>query len=47
MLDDLIQAEHFAHCVRSNEQPRSTGEDGLKDILAIEAIYKAAGSPIA
>jgi predicted dehydrogenase len=41
-----IQAEHFAHCVRSNEQPRSTGEDGLNDILAIEAIYKAAGSPL-
>ena len=42
-----IQAEHFANCVRNNEQPRSTGEDGLKDLLAIEAIYKAAGSPIA
>lgn len=42
-----IQAEHFAHCIRSNEPPRSPGEDGLKDLLAIEAIYKAAGSPIA
>jgi predicted dehydrogenase len=42
-----IQAEHFAQCVRNNQQPRSTGEDGMKDLLAIEAIYKAAGSPIA
>jgi predicted dehydrogenase len=41
-----IQAEHFAHCVQSDEQPRSTGEDGMKDLLAIEAIYRAAGSPI-
>jgi predicted dehydrogenase len=42
-----IQAEHFAQCVRNNQQPRSTGEDGMKDLLAIEAIYKAAGSPLA
>jgi predicted dehydrogenase len=41
-----IQAEHFAHCIRENVEPRSTGEDGMNDLIAIEAIYKAAGSPI-
>ncbi len=42
-----LEAEHFAHCVRSGEEPRTPGEEGLKDMLAIEAIYKAAGAPIA
>jgi predicted dehydrogenase len=41
------EAEHFAECVRSNRQPRTPGEEGLKDLIAIEAIYKAAGAPIA
>jgi predicted dehydrogenase len=41
-----LQAEHFAQCVRNNVEPRSTGADGMKDLIAIEAIYKAAGSPI-
>ena len=42
-----IEAEHFAQCIRNNQQPHSPGEEGLKDMLAIEAIYRAAGSPIA
>jgi predicted dehydrogenase len=42
-----IEAEHFADCIRSNKEPESPGEEGLKDMLAIEAIYKAAGAPIA
>jgi predicted dehydrogenase len=42
-----IEAEHFADCIRNNKQPESPGEEGLKDLLAIEAIYKAAGAPIA
>jgi predicted dehydrogenase len=42
-----IEAEHFADCIRRNKQPESPGEEGLKDMLAIEAIYKAAGTPIA
>jgi hypothetical protein len=33
--------------VRNNREPESPGEEGLKDMLAIEAIYKAAGTPIA
>jgi predicted dehydrogenase len=42
-----IEAEHFAQCIRTNTEPRTPGEEGLKDLLAIEAIYKAAGTPIA
>ncbi|MEO8360345.1 MAG: Gfo/Idh/MocA family oxidoreductase [Vicinamibacteria bacterium] len=42
-----LQAEHFAACVRENRQPHSTGEEGLKDLMAIEAIYKAVGKPVA
>ncbi len=42
-----LEAEHFAHCVRTGETPRTPGEEGLKDLLAIEAIYRAAGHPIA
>jgi predicted dehydrogenase len=42
-----LEADHFAACIRNNTQPRSPGEEGLKDMLAIEAIYRAAGKPIA
>jgi predicted dehydrogenase len=42
-----IEAEHFADCIRNGKEPESPGEEGLKDMLAIEAIYKAAGVPIA
>ena len=42
-----IEADHFADCVRNGTEPRSPGEEGLKDMLAIEAIYRAAGTPIA
>ena len=43
----LYEADHFADCVRTGAEPRTPGEEGLKDLLAIEAIYKAAGTPIA
>jgi predicted dehydrogenase len=42
-----LEAEHFADCVRNNKEPLSAGEEGLKDMIAMEAIYKAAGAPIA
>ena len=42
-----IEAEHFAECIRNHQEPEAPGEEGLKDMLAIEAIYKAAGAPIA
>jgi predicted dehydrogenase len=42
-----LEADHFADCVRNNKEPQSPGDEGLKDMLAIEAIYRAAGAPIA
>jgi len=42
-----IEAEHFADCIRNDHEPLSPGEEGLKDLLAIESIYRAAGTPIA
>jgi len=41
-----LEADHFANCIRNNSEPESPGEEGLKDMVAIEAIYKAAGAPI-
>jgi len=41
-----LEAEHFANCVRTNTEPQSPGEEGLHDMRAIEAIYKAAGKPM-
>ena len=42
-----IQADYFSDCIRNNRQPKTAGEEGLKDMIAIEAIYRAAGIPIA
>jgi len=42
-----IEAELFADRILNNTEPEAPGEEGLKDMLAIEAIYKAAGAPIA
>lgn len=42
-----LEADHFADCIRNNKEPEAPGEEGLKDMIAIEAIYKAAGAPIA
>lgn len=41
-----LEAEHFASCILNNVEPKTPGEEGLKDLIAIEAIYKAAGSPL-
>ena len=41
------EANHFADCIRNNRQPATPGEEGLKDMIAMEAIYRAAGRPIA
>ena len=42
-----LEAAHFAECIRTGATPRTPGEEGLQDLLAIEAIYRAAGHPIA
>jgi predicted dehydrogenase len=42
-----LEADHFSACIRNNRPPKTPGEEGLKDMLAMEAIYRAAGTPIA
>jgi len=42
----VYEADHFADCIRNNKTPLTAGEEGLADMLAMEAIYKAAGAPI-
>jgi predicted dehydrogenase len=41
------EADHFADCILNNTTPATAGEEGLADQLAMEAIYKAAGHPVA
>lgn len=43
----VTEVTHFADCVLHNQRPDTPGEEGLADLLAIEAIYKSAGAPIA
>jgi predicted dehydrogenase len=40
------EANHFSECVLENKTPRSPGEEGLKDMEYIRAIYGAAGVSI-
>ncbi|MGI4826791.1 MAG: Gfo/Idh/MocA family protein [Janthinobacterium lividum] len=40
------EADYFAGCIRNNTQPMTAGEEGLKDMQAMEAIYRAAGTPL-
>jgi predicted dehydrogenase len=42
-----LEADHLADCIRNNTEPWTSGEEGFKDLVAIEGIYKAAGAPIA
>ncbi len=43
----LLEADHFADCVRTGAEPNTPGEEGLHDLQAMEAVYRAAGTPIA
>ena len=43
----VAEANHFGDCILHNKPVATPGEEGLKDLLAIEAIYSAAGAPIA
>lgn len=42
-----IEAEHLAECILENKEPKTSGEEGLRDLEAIEKIYASAGAPIA
>ena len=40
----VLQADHFTDCILHNKTPRTPGEEGLRDMQYIEAIYRAAGA---
>ncbi len=35
------EADHLAECIAQNRQPRSAGEEGLRDLRILEAIYRS------
>jgi predicted dehydrogenase len=39
----VTQAEHFADCVLHDKTPKAPGEEGLRDMRYIDAIYKSCG----
>jgi predicted dehydrogenase len=41
------EADSFADCIRNNTEPMTSGEEGLRDLIVMEAIYRSAGTPIA
>jgi predicted dehydrogenase len=43
----VSEIAHFADCVLNNKTVATPGEEGLADMQAIEAIYGAAGAPLA
>ena len=41
--------DHFSECVQENKDPKITGEDGLRDVRYINAIYESSrsnGAPV-
>ena len=38
------EMDHFSACVRDNKQPDTPGEEGLKDMKVLEAIWRAVAS---
>jgi len=42
----LAEADHFSHCVQNRLEPKSPGEEGLRDMRYISQIYRSAGIPM-
>ncbi len=40
------EAEHFSHCIQAGLEPKSPGEEGLRDMRYITQIYRSAGIAI-
>ena len=38
-----VEADYFADCVSNNKEPKSDGEEGLRDMKYMAEIYKSAG----
>jgi len=43
-----LEMDHFSDCVQANKEPLTPGEEGLKDLKIIEAIYESGrtGKPV-
>ena len=43
-----LEIDHFADCILHGKQPRTPGEEGLQDMVLMEAIYRSAreGMPV-
>ena len=39
----LAEADHFSNCLQNGLEPKSPGEEGLRDMRYIEQIYRSAG----
>ena len=37
------QADHFSECILQNREPKTSGEEGLRDMRYLQQIYRAAG----
>ena len=42
----LAEADHFSHCVQNGLEPKSPGEEGLRDMRYISQIYRSTGIPM-
>jgi UDP-2-acetamido-3-amino-2,3-dideoxy-glucuronate N-acetyltransferase len=36
-----MECQHFLHCIRTGEQPRSDGRDGLEVVRILEAATRS------
>ena len=44
VIHQALQMDDFAECVRHNRQSRVPGEEGLKDMKIVDAIYRSLDS---
>ena len=42
----VVEADYFADCVFNNKEPKSDGQEGLRDMKLMAEIYKSAGSSL-
>jgi len=42
-IDFTRQADHFSNCILHNQEPKTPGEEGLRDMKYITEIYRSAG----
>jgi predicted dehydrogenase len=39
----LIEGDYFADCINENKEPKTNGEEGLRDMQWMAEIYKSCG----